>query len=151
LNQVAFIVAFVLLLGAYVYLVLPRGTWRAVAVGVFVILTVTIFAGAFEGMGLAKPIRLEWRKLAGSQIIAFVPVENVAIYLWIVRNGEPVVYRLPWSTKEAQELQDGLKEMREGGGMLELGAAIDGTPGAPNNGEITKTAPPPSLPPKDAE
>jgi hypothetical protein len=144
------VLLFVIILGAYIYLILPRGAWRVLAVSIYVVLTASVFGGASELIGLSKPVLTEWRTLEGSEIIAFVPVEGEAIHVWILRDGTPVAYALPWSVKDAQLLQDGLKRMGEQGGTLELGERFDGTPDADQQqGDVAKEVPPTALPSKE--
>jgi hypothetical protein len=105
--------------------------------------------GRVRIIGSAKPVTLEWRHLAGSEIIGVKLVENVAIYLWLDRNGEPAAYKLPWSVGDAQSLQDGIKRMGEqGGGKMVFGRVIDGVPQAPMDGDISTVIPPAKLPDK---
>jgi hypothetical protein len=144
----AAVLGFTALLGGFIFALVPSGRWRIAGVATYVMLVAVIFAGAIDGLGRAKPLPLEWRRLAGDQIIAFIPVEGKEIFVWVVHDGAPLSIILPWNAKHAQELQDGIARMGDGGGDLQFSDNIDGTPDAPGNGEITKTLPPKSLPPK---
>lgn len=148
MMMLAGIIAFTLVLGCFTYMVLPAGRWRIAGITVYLTLLAIIWGGSSELLGQAKDIRLEWRKLAGSEIIGVLPVEGLAIYVWVLRDGTPVVYTLPWDVKQAEGLQDGVRKMGEEGGQLVLGPAIDRVPDAPKNGEISQVIPPATLAPK---
>ena len=94
-------IVFALLLGAFVFLILPRAGFarRALSVGTFVLLIAVVYAGSIELLGRPKPMRLEWRDAADAQVVSAVPVENQAIYVWLIMplSSEPSAYVLPWS------------------------------------------------------
>lgn len=147
--MLAGIITFTLALGIFFYIALPAGRWRIAGITVYIALLALIWGGSAELLGQPKPIKLEWfRNLAGSPIIAVMPVEDVAIYVLILRDGKPVLYVLAWNVKDAEGLQDGVKRIGEEGGQLVLGPAIDRVPDAPLNGELSKVIPPAALPPK---
>ena len=79
-------IVFALLLGAFVFLILPRAglARRALSVGTFVLLIAVVYAGSIELLGRPKPMRLEWRDAADAQVVSAVPVENQAIYVWLI-------------------------------------------------------------------
>ena len=80
---------------------------RTLSVGIFVILIAVIYGGSIELLGRPKPLRLEWRGTADAQVLSAMPVENEAIYVWLVMPGatEPCAYVLPLSLEAAQRLQ----------------------------------------------
>jgi uncharacterized SAM-binding protein YcdF (DUF218 family) len=107
-------VFFALLLGAFVFLVLPRGRlWqRTASATVFVLLIALVYGGSIELLGRPKPVRLEWRDMEKAQVLGASMREDQAIYLWLQFDGapEPKVYTLPWSLETAQNLQNAMQE-----------------------------------------
>jgi hypothetical protein len=80
-----------------------------------------------------------------------VPVENQAIYVWLVMpdSPEPRAYALPWSVQAAQQLQDAQSE-----------AAVDGTgvqmtmpseTSLDDREPLFYAMPQPAMPPKDQQ
>ena len=69
---------YALLLGAYIFLVLPQAgpLRRVISVGVFLILIAVVYGGATELLGRPKPLWLEWRTADRAQVVSAVPVEN---------------------------------------------------------------------------
>jgi hypothetical protein len=102
-------VAFAVLLGACLILVLPRGRpWQRVAgTGLFILLLALVFGGSAELLGRAKPLRLERRDVASAKVVGAALREGDAIYLWLELPGvpEPRAYVLPWDLRAAEELQ----------------------------------------------
>jgi hypothetical protein len=116
--------AFALLLGAFVFLVLPRGRlWqRTASAGLFVVLVAIVYAGAAEILGRPKPLRMEWRDPQHAKVLASSMRENDAIYLWLqFDNGaEPRAYRLPWSIEAAQQLQTATQQGEASGTGVQM-------------------------------
>ena len=106
--------AFALLLGAFIFMVLPQGrVWqRTASAALFAVLVVVVYAGSAELLGRPKPMRLEWRDAQHAQVLGASMRENEAIYLWLQFDGqsEPRAYRLPWSIQAAQQLQTAMQE-----------------------------------------
>jgi len=122
-------VFFALLLGAFVFLVLPRGrTWqRTGSATVFVLLIALVYGGSIELLGRPKPVRLEWRAMEKAEVLGASLRENEAIYLWLQFDGapEPKVYTLPWSMQTAQNLQDAMQESEATGTGVEMTMSLD--------------------------
>ncbi len=148
MTWLIYILAVVLVSGVVTFLVVPRGRWKIVAVVTFVLQTAIIFPGAFELLGKPKPVSLVFHDLKGSTILAYTFVEGKSIYLWIDLNGAPMTLVLPWSTEDAQDIQDAMERAGKIGGTAQLGAKIDGVPDAPDNGEIADVVPPTPPAPK---
>lgn len=148
MTWLIYILAVVLVFGTFTFLAVPNGRWKVAAVLTFIAMTGTVFAGSFELLGKPKPISLEFRDLKGSTILAYTFVEGTAIYLWLDRNGQPMTFVLPWSTEDAQDIQDAVEGAGKIGGTAQLGAKIDGIPDAPDNGEIANVVPPTPPAPK---
>lgn len=140
---------FALMLGLTLSAAMPTRGGRAVALTVaFLGLTLMVMVSVVESYGLPKPYWFEFRDLNKGQVVAAVPVENKAIYVWITAAGSsvPRSYVLPWSQKGAQELQDAMNKAEADGSSVEMGAAGDGA----DAGEPMFYAPPvPAQPPKN--
>ena len=120
-------IAFVALLGGFMFAVLNLRrdigpVWTS-AIYTFLV-CLFLFIGS-ENIGKPKPLWTELRDLNGAIVIAAVPVEDEAIYIWVIKDGPPIAYVLPWSDEKAQELQDAMREaaannthvvVEEGGG-----------------------------------
>jgi hypothetical protein len=122
-------VVFALLLGAFIFLVLPRGrVWqRAASATVFVLLIALVYGGSIELLGRPKPVRLEWRDLEKAQVLGASMREDEAIYLWLQFDGapEPRVYTLPWSMKTAQDLQNAMQQGEATGTGVEMTMSLE--------------------------
>jgi hypothetical protein len=144
-------IAFAALLGAFVFLVLPRAglTRRALSVGIFVILIAVVYAGSIELLGRPKPWQLEWRRAADAQVVSAVPVENQAIYLWLLLpdQKQPSAYALPWNMQTAQQLQDAMNRAEAEGTAVRMampfGDSLD------DRAPLFYAMPQPAMPPKD--
>jgi hypothetical protein len=117
-------IVFALLLGAFIFLILPRAglARRALSVGIFVLLIAVVYGGSIEMLGRPKPLRLEWRDAANAQVVSAVPVENEAIYVWLIVPGssEPCAYVLPWSLEVAQQLQEATSQAEADGTAVRM-------------------------------
>ena len=115
---------FAILLGAFVFLVLPGGRvrQRAASATVFVMLVAIVYVGAVELLGRPKPVRLEWRGMEKAQVLGSSLRENEAIYVWLQFEGglEPKVYTLPWNMQMAQQLQDAMQQGEANGTGVEM-------------------------------
>ncbi|MGH6932751.1 MAG: hypothetical protein ACREEE_10015 [Dongiaceae bacterium] len=110
---------FALVLGAFIFLVLPRGVvWqRAISVGLFAALIAVVYGGGIELLSQPKPIRLEWRHVPEAELVGATMVEGEAIYVWLRfdANPEPRAYALPWDVNAAQQLQEAMQEAEANG------------------------------------
>jgi hypothetical protein len=144
-------VCFALLLGAFVFLVLPRGrVWqRTASASVFVLLIAVVYAGSIELLGRPKPVRLEWRDMEKAQVLAANMRENEAIYLWLQFDGapEPKVYTLPWSMQTAQNLQNAMEESEATGTGVEMTMSLES--GLDDREPKFHATPQPALPDKN--
>jgi len=108
-------VAFALLLGTFIFLVLPRGRpWqRATSATLFLVLIVVVYGGSIELLSRPKPLRLElWQQADKAKVVGASMREGEAIYVWLQFPGsdEPRAYALPWDVKMAQQLQTATQE-----------------------------------------
>ena len=117
-------VIFALLLGAFIFAILPHAglVRRTLSVGIFLALITVVYGGASELLGRPKPLTLEWRDTAKAQVVGAVPIENEAIYVWLTTAGspEPRAYVLPWSQQAAQQLQDAMGKAEADGTGVEM-------------------------------
>jgi hypothetical protein len=123
-------VIFAILLGALIFIVLPRASVarRTVSVSIFLALIAIVYGGATEILGWPKPLRLEWRNAEKAQVLSAVPVENEAIYVWLMmpNSRQPRSYVLPWSQGAAQELQDATNKAEADGTAVEMTSSETG-------------------------
>jgi hypothetical protein len=142
---------FALLLGAFVFAVLPRAgpAGRAVAATVFVLLTAVVYGGGVELLGRPKPLHLEWRAAAEVRVVGAVPVENESIYLWLTLpdQAEPRAYVLPWSLQAAQQLQAAMSDAEANGTGVRMAMPFD--PDLDDREPMFYAMPQPALPQKD--
>ena len=107
------------LLCASLWLSAPIRTWRVVsACSVFAVFVLSF--GMAEGLGNAKPIRLEWREPQKVSMLAHKFVEGKAIYVWLAipGNDAPVAYVLPWSLDMAKDIRRAEREGRGQRGVV---------------------------------
>jgi hypothetical protein len=126
-------IIFAILLGGFIFMVLPRGrVWqRAVSASMFVVLLGLVYGGAVELMGTPKPMRLEWRsELPEAELVGASLNEGVAIYVLLKfpDDSTPHYYELPWSQKMAEQLQKAQREGQANGTAVKMKTA-KGQPG----------------------
>ena len=146
-------ILFALLLGAFVFLILPRAglARRTLSVGLFVVLIAVVYGGAIELLGRPKPLRLEWRDAADAQVLGALPVENQAIFVWLVMpdSPEPRAYALPWSVQTAQQLQDAQNEAAVNGTGVQMTMPFETS--LDDREPAFYAMPQPAMPPKDQQ
>jgi len=113
-------VAFALLLGTFIFLVLPRGRlWqRATSATLFLVLIAVVYGGSIELLSRPKPLRLElWQQADKAKVISATMREGEAIYVWLQFPGadEPRAYALPWNIQMAQQLHSAMQEGQANG------------------------------------
>lgn len=144
-------ILFALLLGTFVFLILPRAALarRALSVGIFVLLIAVVYGGSIELLGRPKPLRLEWREAADAQVVSAVPIENEAIYVWLIMpaSSEPIAYVLPWSVQVAQQLQEAMSQAEADGTAVRMAMPFE--PSLDEREPMFYAMPQPSMPPKD--
>ena len=143
---------FALLLGLFVFVVLPRayGWRRYLSVGIFVLLTAVVFGGTIELMSRPKPFALEWRDMAEAKVLGASVHEGDTIYVWLEVEGEeePRAYALPWDLEAAQELQGAMSEAQATGtGVAMAQSAFES--GIDDREPMFYALPQPAMPPKD--
>jgi hypothetical protein len=144
-------VVFALLLGAFIFFVLPRAglARRSLSVGIFVLLIAVVYGGSIELLGRSKPLRLEWRDAADAQVVSAVPVENEAIYVWLLMpdSSEPCAYVLPWSLQAAQQLQEAMSQAEADGTAVRMTTPFESS--LDHREPMFYAMPQPAMPPKD--
>jgi hypothetical protein len=145
-------IAFALVLGAFIFFVLPRKRprQRAASVGLYIVLLAMVYAGSTELMGRSKPLRLEWRNASEAKVIAATMKENEAIYVWLDIEGqsEPRSYALPWSQEMAQQLQRAMSDAQQNGTEVKMASPFEGE-GLDDREPKFYAMPQPPMPDKD--
>ncbi len=142
---------FALLLGAFIFFVLPRGrVWqRATSATIFLVLIGLVYGGSIELLSRPKPLRLEWRDAAQARVIGATMREGEAIYVWIEVPGAdaPRAYALPWDMQMAQQLQNAMQEGQAKGTDVQMSMPFE--PGLDEREPKFYAAPQPALPDKN--
>lgn len=142
---------FALLLGAFIFLVLPRARlWqRAVSATTFVVLIGIVYGGSIELMSRPKPLRLEWRDAKEAKVLGATMREGEAIFVWLQFPGsdEPRAYELPWNTEMAQQVQTAMQEGQAKGTDVKMSQPFD--PGLDDREPKFYAMPQPALPDKN--
>ncbi len=106
--------------------------------------------------GRPKPVRDEWFMARAQEavVLAFELDEGRAIHLWLRLPGveEPRAYRLPWSRRLGQELQDAGRAARRVGAELAMRAPFEPSldEREPRFYPLPQPAPPPKAVPPEA-
>jgi hypothetical protein len=142
---------FALLLGAFIFFVLPRGrVWqRATSATIFLVLIGVVYGGSIELLSRPKPLRLEWREATEAKVIGATMREGEAIYVWLEVPGAdmPRAYALPWDMQMAQQLQDAMQEGQAKGTDVQMSMPFD--PGLDDRDPKFYAAPQRALPDKN--
>ena len=96
----------------------PRKMWIKLsglaAAALFMPLT---YGALADLLSRPKPVSLEWahRNVNQASLVGATMKEGEAIFLWLQMpaTAEPRAYRLPWSRKMAQQLQEAQREARK--------------------------------------
>lgn len=84
-------------MGVFIWLCLPGARWRSLATAAFTALTLGAFAAGVESTGQPKPVQLEWRSIDDNEMVGLAWNEpEQRVYIWLMRDGEPHAYVLPW-------------------------------------------------------
>jgi hypothetical protein len=149
-------IIFALLLGAFVFRVLPRGVaWqRGVSTALFLLLVGLVYGGAVELLGQPKPLRLEWRDGAGeADVIGASMAEGEAIYVLLQYpdGAPPRYYQVPWSQHAAEALQQALRDRQEQGTgvRMTMTGGSSGQSGNDTREPMFYAPPQPALPDKN--
>lgn len=113
-------------------------------------LMAAIYVGGAEVLGRPKPVRLALieRAAGEAEVIAALPLEGVAIHLWLLLPGAeaPRAYTLPWSEAAAEALRAAQAEAEANGTRARMRHPFAG---GQDDTEAQFVAPPPErLPPK---
>jgi hypothetical protein len=142
---------FALLLGAFIFFVLPRGrVWqRATSATIFLVLIGVVYGGSIELLSRPKPLRLEWRDATEAKVIGATLREGEAIYVWLEVPGAdmPRAYALPWDLQMAQQLQNAMQEGQAKGTDVQMSMPFD--PGLDEREPKFYAAPQQALPDKN--
>ena len=86
---------------------------------------------------------------SGCQVLGAMPIENEAIYVWLVMPGatEPCAYVLPWSLEAAQQLQDAMNQAEADGTGVRMGIPFEAS--LDDREPMFYAMPQPAMPAKD--
>ncbi|MCW2243480.1 hypothetical protein [Azospirillum canadense] len=90
---------------------------RAIILGLFALMLPAAYAAPATLLGRAKPVTLEWlgSHVQEAKVLSATLVENEAIYLTLLWEHAPNLYRLPWDRRMAEQLQEAQKEAQRNG------------------------------------
>lgn len=92
---------------------------RAGALAAAVLLLASGYFGLTDLLSRPKPVRLAWLEQAPDEVevIASTYEEGKAIYLWLQlpESTEPRAYQLPWSTAQAEALEQARQKAQRAG------------------------------------
>lgn len=90
---------------------------RTVILLLFALMLPAAYAAPASLLGRAKPVTLEWlgSNVQEATVLSATMVENEAIYLTLLWQQEPNLYRLPWNRRMAEQLQEAQREAQRNG------------------------------------
>ncbi|MBP2313828.1 hypothetical protein [Azospirillum soli] len=90
---------------------------RAIILVLFALMLPAVYAAPATLLGRAKPVTLEWlgAHVEEATVLSSTVVENEAIYLTLLWQQEPNLYRLPWDRRMAEQLQEAQREAQRNG------------------------------------
>ncbi|OYD80760.1 MULTISPECIES: hypothetical protein [Azospirillum] len=90
---------------------------RVVILLLFALLLPAAYAAPAALLGRAKPVTLEWMgaNVREAKVLSATLVENEAIYLTLLWEQAPNLYRLPWDRRMAEQLQEAQREAQRNG------------------------------------
>jgi hypothetical protein len=135
---------FVLATGVFVWVCLKGTGRRAIATGVFTLLTLGAFAAGVESTGQPRPIQLEWRDVSQAEMIGLAWDEDQhVVWVWLREGGAPRAYVLPWPKDQKQfgELQDKWRRRGSTGDEFKYDA----------DGDVARVVKAKPMPPKEAQ
>ncbi len=93
------------------------GHGRVVILVLFALLLPAAYAAPASLLGRAKPVTLEWLngKVQEATVLSATFKENDAIYLTLLWQQAPNLYKLPWNPKMAEQLQQAMREADRNG------------------------------------
>lgn len=129
----------------------PRSTWiKVCGVGAVALFIPLSYGALAELLSRPKPVTLEWahRHVTEAKLIGATMTEGEAIYIWlkIPEMVEPRSYRLPWSRKTAQQLQEAQRKAKKNRGGVKVRRPFEES--GDRREKMFYAAPQKSLPPK---
>ena len=117
------VVVFVTTLAAITVWSPRRLSVKVGALALSALLMASSYGGFLELLGRPKPAALEWLAQAEEATVVGVRMrEGEAIYLWLELEtpSEPRAYVIPWSQKQAEQLQGAMREVDSKGGEVRM-------------------------------
>ena len=121
MDDLTFLYAFAIVISLLLVFAALRwartGFARLVIIGLFVLLLPVAYAAPASLLGKAKPVTLQWvnTEVPEAEVLSATMVENEAIFLTLMWQAEPSLYKLPWDQQTAQQLQDAMKQAERNG------------------------------------
>ncbi len=90
---------------------------RTIILLLFALMLPAAYAAPAALLGRAKPVTLEWlgSNVQEATVLSSTVVENEAIYLTLLWQQTPNLYRLPWDRRMAEQLQEAQREAQRNG------------------------------------
>jgi hypothetical protein len=136
-----------LVLGAFIFLILPP--WMACGFGRH--LRAPDRARLRRLRRAARPsqaISAGVARCADAQLVSAVPVENEAIYVWLMPEAsESCAYVLPWSLRAAQQLQEAMSQAEADGTAVRMSVPLESS--LEDREPMFHAMPQLAMPPKD--
>jgi hypothetical protein len=126
---------------------------KGTALFTFTLFVPLAFAGWSDLLSRPKPVGFEWMmgKANEARVLAGTSREGEGIYVWLQLDGtpEPRAYELPWDAKQAEQLQNALREAETGNGDVRMRMPFE--PSLDPREPRFYAAPQPALPPKPGQ
>jgi hypothetical protein len=90
---------------------------RMLIVGLFALLLPAAYAAPAALLGKAKPVTLEWlnSQVQEASVLSATVVEGEAIYVTLLWQSAPGLYKLPWDRTMAEDLQQAMRDAQRNG------------------------------------
>lgn len=118
LTHLFIFVAAVALLLVFVALRWARSAFaRVLIVALFALLLPAAYAAPAALLGKAKPVTLEWlnSQVKEASVLSATVVEGKAIYVTLLWQSAPGLYKLPWDRAMAEDLQQAMRDAQRNG------------------------------------
>lgn len=114
---------FIFFAGVALLLVLVALRWartafaRMLIVALFALLLPAAYAAPASLLGKAKPVTLEWlnSQVEEASVLSATVVEGEAIYVTLLWQSAPGLYKLPWDRTMAEDLQKAMRDAERNG------------------------------------
>ncbi|MCG8355530.1 MAG: hypothetical protein MI920_08175 [Kiloniellales bacterium] len=98
--------------------------WKLFALALVAVFLPLSYLTVVDLLSRPKPVLVEWSPPISEEtkVIAAKMEEDVAIYIWIDREGasDPRAYKLPWDEQMARELHEAQRTAEQEGGSVRV-------------------------------